>query len=404
VGFRLLRLARREPPFAPPPRDDGFTILEVMVSFMLLAMMMVVMASVFHGSLRTAGHSNRRTAASSLATREIENILAVPYKDVGFYTDQFGTVPTNTVILGPTAPAGVRLTPSGTARVGTTNFTIARTIVWQNASAAQTDAYKRAVVRITWSDDTQTHVVTQDSLVYPGGCGVYVSKNSCSGPTATVSAPGAPGACSTSSPGPTSITTSWGASTGTVGSYQVDWATTSTFSPVAGTSGPLGPSVLSFTPTTLASSTTYYFRVYAFSPSGAQSLASTACTGTTTAASIGDGCSVETFKVTGAAGSSVVYRTAGKLTEDLTITLNLSGSCSGSFKANAVLQSTNAEWPPGSQSIGGGGNARTKTVSTNNVAFAAGTYTVTLLSSNGDPVSPAVTNSFKVCDSGAPSC
>src|SRR4029077_15532296 len=67
------------------------------------------MAGVFWTATRTAGVANHRTDGSSIASREIEGMRAVPYGQVGFYSDQPGFVPTfeglTSVSLGSTSPA-----------------------------------------------------------------------------------------------------------------------------------------------------------------------------------------------------------------------------------------------------------------------------------------------------------
>ena len=90
------------------PREAGFTIVEMVVALAILAMVMAPLARVYWSSIRTAGAASHRTDGSSIASREIESMHAVPYAQVGFYADQPGYVSTfeglNTVSLGSTSP------------------------------------------------------------------------------------------------------------------------------------------------------------------------------------------------------------------------------------------------------------------------------------------------------------
>jgi hypothetical protein len=86
-----------------------------MVALGLLTIFIGGVTGVFMAGLRTAGSANHRTDASSLATREIEAMHAVPYGNLGFYNDQTAYVATfegyTTVSLRATTPAG---SPSAT--------------------------------------------------------------------------------------------------------------------------------------------------------------------------------------------------------------------------------------------------------------------------------------------------
>ena len=70
--------------------EGGFTIVEMVVALAILAMVMAPLAGVFWSSMRTAGAASHRTDGSSIASREIEGMRAVPYAQVGFYADQPG--------------------------------------------------------------------------------------------------------------------------------------------------------------------------------------------------------------------------------------------------------------------------------------------------------------------------
>src|SRR4051812_49527529 len=92
-----------------PTSESGFTIVEIVVAMAVLAMVMAPLASVFWSAMRTAGAAAHRTDGSSIASREIEGMRAVPYSQVGFFADQPGVAATfeglTTVSLGGTSPS-----------------------------------------------------------------------------------------------------------------------------------------------------------------------------------------------------------------------------------------------------------------------------------------------------------
>ena len=95
--------------------EDGFTIVELVVSLAVLAVVMAPLAGVFWSAMRTAGVASHRTDGSSVASREIEAMRAIPYAQVGFYADQPGYATTfegfTTVLLGSTSPSSGTLVP-----------------------------------------------------------------------------------------------------------------------------------------------------------------------------------------------------------------------------------------------------------------------------------------------------
>src|SRR5690242_18105784 len=165
--------------------EGGFTIIEMVVALVILAIVLAPLARVYWSSIRTAGAATHRTDGSSIASREIESMHAVPYAQVGFYADQPGYVSTfeglTTVSLGSTSPTSGPLVPQIDTQTtgitqGSVDYSVSRYIVWENADDASTtyaSAYKRLTVIVSWSDQAGAHTARQDSLLYPGGLGAY---------------------------------------------------------------------------------------------------------------------------------------------------------------------------------------------------------------------------------------
>ena len=111
--------------------EEGFTIVEVVISIAVLAMVSAPLAGAFWAAIRTAGVAGHRTDGSSIASREIEGMRAVPYAQVGFYADQPGYAamsPTfegfTTVSLGATSPRRVGRSADPTPDTGSERATV----------------------------------------------------------------------------------------------------------------------------------------------------------------------------------------------------------------------------------------------------------------------------------------
>ncbi|MDQ3107360.1 MAG: prepilin-type N-terminal cleavage/methylation domain-containing protein [Actinomycetota bacterium] len=129
--------------------NDGFTMVELVVSLTILAIGIVGVIGVMNSSFGVAVRTNERSRAVALATREIEALRAEQY-------DLLATSPTAT---------------TRTEQVGGTTFTVEKAVVWGNRDG-NPKAVKSATVAVRWSDGSGTvHDVSQSTDVYPGGLG-----------------------------------------------------------------------------------------------------------------------------------------------------------------------------------------------------------------------------------------
>lgn len=394
--------------------DSGFTMVEVIVSITLMGFIMVALTPVFWSSMRTAASTNSRTGAAGIATRDVEAMRAFPYTSIGFYQDQPGFDPSPfegmaKVRLGPTAPAGTFLTPTGTANLGGHRFSMQRHIVWADANAAQTEAYKKTVVFVSWTDETGTHRVRQESMVYPGGRGAYTGPKNNSGDAATP-APSTP-------PNPPTLNTAavaappsdvrqvdltWtpGAGGGTVSHFVMEWATDAAFAIGSQMSAPIPSTATSHSVTTLSSGTTYYFRLIAYEAGGAASSPSGTLSATTAGAPPGP-CTVTSLGMTTDPGGSTTKTYLSKnspangMTDDLIFTISTSGFCVGGYTVRgtdpAGLASPESPW-----AAGGSGPYSVKTATIGDMGWAKGLHTFRVWDSAGQ-VSPPVVHTLLVC-------
>ncbi|HEV7525159.1 MAG TPA: fibronectin type III domain-containing protein [Acidimicrobiia bacterium] len=404
--------------------EAGFTIIELVVSMALLAIVAAPLAGVFWSSIRTAGVSGHRTDGSSIASREIEAMRAVPYAQVGFYANQAGFVSTfdspalTTVSLGPSAPASVALAPTDAAPVvqGGVPFTVARYIVWIDARDSTTtfaQAYKRLTVIITWTDRGGAHQVRQDSLLYPGGRGTYQGPMGGVAPSTTTTIAASPSSPNLQAITPlaspsdqTQVGLSWsqpgaGAS---VTSYSIEFSTNASFPAGNFTviSG-LAPSITNYIVTNLTPSTTYFFEIVAYA--GSYSSVSQSQS-QTTAAVAGPTCSLGGLNVAGATSLSTTgtkLQNNGKMSENLTLSWSTAGSCSDSYQVTAVDPNSAAD--PGSPYVLGGSSGAYSAIvgSSGSKSWAVGLHTFRVFDINTNSAT-SVVKTFKVCVNGAASC
>lgn len=152
--------------------DDGLSLVEVLVAFVLLGVVMSASAGFFTTSLRALQQAEGRTKATALANEELENLRALPWTAVGFYGDDDfgGTMPDRTVLLADTRPAESRAPlPVETMSRGGVAFTVRRSIVWNEDISATSEVheFKYLAVTVDWSDRGQPRSIGVESQRTP---------------------------------------------------------------------------------------------------------------------------------------------------------------------------------------------------------------------------------------------
>jgi prepilin-type N-terminal cleavage/methylation domain-containing protein len=312
-----------------PGRDDqGFTIIEVMVSLLLIAVGLAGISTVFMSSLKTSNITAHRVDATALAIRDIEGMRAIPYAELGFsastpgysstFVDGSKTYDTVTVPYSQLSP-----TPTAVVYRGE-NFTLTRAIYWADRNRQPGSTYKMTTLLASWNDEVGTHTVRQDAVLYPSGLGVAGSTTTTSVVAGIPNKPDLVSSVNATSPS-SAVDLSWtaGAQPPTVSSFKIQSSTNNfaTATDVATVSG----NVSTYKVSGLAGNTVYQFRVGALNGSQGPTWSNIQTEQTAQGTSTGV-CSLLSEKIT----PSSVSRNASThaLTSTPAVVVTTSGNCS----------------------------------------------------------------------------
>jgi prepilin-type N-terminal cleavage/methylation domain-containing protein len=184
-------------------REQGFTLVELMIALLVLAVVVAALAPAFYGELKATSASNFRSAANGLAVGAIEEMRAFPFYEIGYNQTDYSTAgttalscvsPTNSYQAGGAAPSwnsSAGLEPvqlsSGSAldnvnnnlltsqTISNVTFSTTRCVYWVGSSTGNTAAYKLTWVGVSWTVAGVPWHVSQTSAIYPGGEGKYTA-------------------------------------------------------------------------------------------------------------------------------------------------------------------------------------------------------------------------------------
>jgi prepilin-type N-terminal cleavage/methylation domain-containing protein len=152
--------------------DDGFTLVEMVLALLILAIVMAAFGPTFIGMMRASASTDQRSVADSLAVAASENVRALPYYQVGYSSTHgnptfcTGPNPVQTDVVSPMDTQATQQT------VQNIRFTIQSCAYWVSASDTSAKAYKESVVTVLWGTQNQYKYV-QTSAIYPGGETTY---------------------------------------------------------------------------------------------------------------------------------------------------------------------------------------------------------------------------------------
>jgi prepilin-type N-terminal cleavage/methylation domain-containing protein len=148
---RILRLLRR---------DEGLSLLEVLVAMALLGVVLTATASLMITGLVSANRAEAHTRANALANELLENLKAVPWTQVA---TQPGSPTTQC------QPTGQPYDTCVLERDGTT-YRVAVSTAWDTTPVvgySQSETYRRLRVDLAWESRNQPYALRVESLRAP---------------------------------------------------------------------------------------------------------------------------------------------------------------------------------------------------------------------------------------------
>lgn len=261
----------------------GFTLIEMMVALLILAIVLAATAPAFYSTLKATSTTDFRSVANGIAVQANEQLRSLPYYELGYHSFP-GTCSAPTGFSG--TPSAATLAQNGpmddttlfrlTKTVDGKTFSIQRCPYWVGASDNTTQSYAGAyiatTVTVSWTDQTGTQSVTQSSIIYPGGEGAWSGAEDSfppsTEPTETGATPTAPTGLTLSSTRANSVDVSWTAPTTATKStnytYLVEYNTTGDFDgTLTGLYAYTSTTKTSATISGLALGSKYYFQIVA---------------------------------------------------------------------------------------------------------------------------------------------
>jgi prepilin-type N-terminal cleavage/methylation domain-containing protein len=169
---------------ARPDRDDGFTVIEMVVALLIIGIVAAGFLGVTVSTLKSARWHEQVSKANSLAQDRLEKIVTQPWASIGLYaadpgyTATVGGEPTVSLTASP-RKASVPLPVDTTTMSGVT-YTVNTSITWRDdvsdnvpATAAGVDSdgttqdVKHVTVNVTWTTQNHPGTVTLEDLRAP---------------------------------------------------------------------------------------------------------------------------------------------------------------------------------------------------------------------------------------------
>ncbi|MGC8513466.1 MAG: fibronectin type III domain-containing protein [Acidimicrobiales bacterium] len=194
--------------------EDGFTLVELLVALLILAVVMVALAPAFYDLMKASSSSLQRSVADGMAVAAAEQIRSYPYWEVGYTSDNTPDYCTGSDPVVVTASPMDALT-NETKTVSNVTYAIESCVYWATASDGRSAAYKSSVVKVLWGPNKQFSY-TLASALYPGAEGLYTTGQQNFPPGQGDSSGG-------SGPVPTPVVNSASAVAGSDSEVQVDW-------------------------------------------------------------------------------------------------------------------------------------------------------------------------------------
>ncbi len=157
----------------PMLREKGFTLVEVLIAVMILAIAITALAGLAGSSIKATDTGKRRTQALNLAAESLEALKTIPYYNIQSTGSDGGVTRTCTALTGTPPTCTCTPTPN-TVTLGNMVFTWNWTVTYVDlnndgnyynaAPIIETTDMKRIDLTITWTDLFGSHTITMPTL------------------------------------------------------------------------------------------------------------------------------------------------------------------------------------------------------------------------------------------------
>src|SRR5687768_65177 len=86
--------------------EEGISLIEMLVSILLMGLVLAALGSTLFATMAAARQNEGTTKATALATQSLENLQALPWDSVGFYSND--GAPAQQTVNGVAYPTVVR--------------------------------------------------------------------------------------------------------------------------------------------------------------------------------------------------------------------------------------------------------------------------------------------------------
>jgi prepilin-type N-terminal cleavage/methylation domain-containing protein len=173
-----------------PARDDGFTLVEMVVALLIISISFTSLAYVLFAGMRAVGAARQRSGVTAIANAEMERLRSLPYGSVGVSStdeNRSRVYPDGehdgrqAVVIDAASPDGARALEAFQANVapnppvpGLAKYDITRRITWEAEPREDGDPekFKRLEIQIDWVENQMVaKSLTLKSVLYPGNLG-----------------------------------------------------------------------------------------------------------------------------------------------------------------------------------------------------------------------------------------
>ncbi len=150
-------------------KNEGFTIVELLIALTLLVVAIVPMAVILETGLKTGVSTNTRMHAREVAASEIDKVKSLTFNAIGMQGadltyDQAVSAQNSHVSIRPDIGTGLASTSTVTTSSGNT-FTVTRDVRVAFNPSASNSATKKVMITVSWSSPNPAGSIQLTTLI-----------------------------------------------------------------------------------------------------------------------------------------------------------------------------------------------------------------------------------------------